>query len=115
MSVAVGNQAVHLPSVAAPVAAMPTGIFKEWLEIRGFGVITPDDGSDDVLMHREVATPGHGVLSSGDKVEYEIPPDDGQERRHRLLILCLKVTRTQCARLHEAADEQLARISKLQF
>merc|ERR1712224_1071411 len=56
---------------------MPTGTVKKFFEEKGFGFITPDDGSEDVFVHRKC----HGedrsaYLEQGDKVTYEVEWDD---------------------------------------
>ena len=55
---------------------MPTGTVKFFNTTRGFGFITPDDGSKDVFVHiSAVERSGLGQLTEGQKVSFEIQPD----------------------------------------
>jgi cold shock protein len=56
---------------------MPTGTVKWFSEEKGFGFITPDDGSRDLFVH-ETALTGVGLrpLSEGKKVTYTSQPGD---------------------------------------
>jgi CspA family cold shock protein len=52
---------------------MSTGIVKWFSSSKGFGFIAPDDGGDDLFVHRsEVKMDGYVTLDEGQKVEYEI-------------------------------------------
>lgn len=55
---------------------MATGTVKFFNDEKGFGFITPDDGSVDVFVHVSGLARG-GSLTQGDKVDYDI----GQDRR----------------------------------
>ncbi len=49
------------------------GKVKWFNEKRGFGFITPDDGSKDVFAHfSAITSKGFKSLAEGDEVEYEI-------------------------------------------
>ncbi len=51
---------------------MPTGTVKWFSDERGFGFITPDDGSKDVFVHHSaIQADGFRTLAEGAKVEYE--------------------------------------------
>jgi len=55
---------------------MATGTVKSFDSARGFGFITPDDGSEDVFVHiSTVERSGLGYLSEGQKIEFDIEPD----------------------------------------
>ncbi len=52
---------------------MPTGTVKFFNTARGFGFITPEDGSKDVFVHIfAVEEAGLSILTEGQKVEYEV-------------------------------------------
>lgn len=55
---------------------MTTGIVKFFNAARGFGFISPDDGSKDVFVHiSAVESSGLGALQEGQKVSFDIQPD----------------------------------------
>ena len=55
---------------------MATGIVKFFNQTRGFGFITPDDGSKDVFVHiSAVERSGLAGLNEGQKVNFEVQPD----------------------------------------
>ena len=56
---------------------MPTGTVKFFNEAKGFGFITPDDGSDDLFIHISNIDPSEGHLTEGQQVSFEI----GQGRK----------------------------------
>ena len=52
---------------------MSTGTVKWFNSTKGFGFITPDDGSDDLFVHySEIRTDGYATLDEGQKVEFEV-------------------------------------------
>jgi len=52
---------------------MPTGKVKWFNEQKGFGFITPDDGSDDLFVHHtSIMVEGFRSLREEQKVEYEV-------------------------------------------
>lgn len=53
---------------------MKKGTVKFFNNARGFGFITPDDGSEDVFVHKNNL---HGEIAEGDKVSYEV--EEGQK------------------------------------
>jgi CspA family cold shock protein len=54
---------------------MPTGTVKWFNDQKGFGFITPDDGSTDLFVHQS-AIVGEGSLREGAKVTYEAEAGD---------------------------------------
>ena len=52
---------------------MKTSTVKWFNEKKGYGFILPDDGDDDLFVHRsEIQSEGQATLNEGQKVEYEI-------------------------------------------
>jgi CspA family cold shock protein len=52
---------------------MATGIVKWFNEAKGFGFITPDDGSEDVFAHfSEIQGNGYKSLKEKQRVEFEV-------------------------------------------
>ena len=59
-------------------STMSTGKVKWFNEQKGFGFITPDDGSDDLFVHHtSIIAEGYRVLQEEQEVEYE----EGQGRK----------------------------------
>jgi len=51
---------------------MQTGHVKWFNAAKGFGFITPDDGSSDVFVHHSaIDIKGYRTLNEGDAVEFE--------------------------------------------
>lgn len=51
---------------------MPTGTVKWFSDDKGYGFITPDDGSTDVFVHHTaIVADGFRTLEEGAKVTYE--------------------------------------------
>ncbi len=52
---------------------MPQGTVKWFSQDKGYGFITPDDGSEDVFVHFSgIAGEGFRNLEEGEKVSYEV-------------------------------------------
>jgi CspA family cold shock protein len=52
---------------------MPTGKVKWFNEAKGFGFISPDDGSRDVFVHfSAIQTQGFRKLDEDQKVQFEV-------------------------------------------
>jgi CspA family cold shock protein len=57
---------------------MATGTVKWFSDEKGYGFITPEDGSKDLFVHHTgIAGEGFKSLSEGAKVEFE--PTEGQK------------------------------------
>lgn len=55
---------------------MATGTVKFFNTTRGFGFISPDDGSKDVFVHiTAVNQSGMTTLNEGQKVTFDVEPD----------------------------------------
>ena len=55
---------------------MPTGTVKFFKTDKGYGFITPDDGSRDVFVHvSAVQDSGLTTISEGQKLKFEIQED----------------------------------------
>jgi cold shock protein len=56
---------------------MPTGTVKWFNDEKGYGFITPDDGSKDVFVHQTaIVAEGFRSLEEGTTVEYETESSD---------------------------------------
>jgi CspA family cold shock protein len=56
---------------------MPNGTVKWFNPEKGFGFITPDDGSKDLFVHQSaISGEGFRSLNEGDKVTYEPEESD---------------------------------------
>jgi CspA family cold shock protein len=56
---------------------MPTGTVKWFNPDKGFGFITPEDGSKDLFVHHSaIDGDGYRSLDEGEKVSYETQPSD---------------------------------------
>eukprot|EP00521_Asterionellopsis_glacialis_P005946 CAMPEP_0195269446 /NCGR_PEP_ID=MMETSP0706-20130129/13777_1 /TAXON_ID=33640 /ORGANISM="Asterionellopsis glacialis, Strain CCMP134" /LENGTH=126 /DNA_ID=CAMNT_0040324563 /DNA_START=55 /DNA_END=435 /DNA_ORIENTATION=- len=54
-----------------------TGNVKWFNTVKGFGFITPDDGSDDVFVHQtEIQSEGFRSLADGEQVEFKMGTDE---------------------------------------
>ena len=61
---------------------MATGTVKWFNDDKGYGFITPEDGSKDVFVHHSAITgEGFKSLAEGAKVEYEV--EQGPKVRRR--------------------------------
>jgi CspA family cold shock protein len=51
---------------------MPTGVVKWFSSEKGYGFITPDDGTPDHFVHHsEIQAEGHRSLDDGARVSFE--------------------------------------------
>ncbi len=54
---------------------MATGTVKFFIDEKGYGFITPDDGGDDLFVHySNIAGTGRRTLENDAKVEFEVAP-----------------------------------------
>jgi CspA family cold shock protein len=87
-----GPQAEHVvplgPGAGAPAAADGADGTVTWYdEDKGFGFITPDDGSADVFVHARALTEGLTWLTEGDRVGYEVVQGErGPQARELYLV-----------------------------
>ena len=62
------------------VATMATGTVKFFNTQKGFGFITPSDGSKDVFVHiSAVERAGMSTLNEGQRLTYEIVTERGKQ------------------------------------
>jgi CspA family cold shock protein len=65
-----------LLNITLEVIHMTTGTVKWFNESKGFGFITPEDGSKDVFVHfSAIASEGFRTLAEGQQVTFEV--EDG--------------------------------------
>ena len=68
---------------------MTTGTVKWFNSVKGYGFISPDDGSKDAFVHiSAVERAGLSGLDEGQKVEYELQPGrDGKSSAENLKLV----------------------------
>ncbi len=67
---------------------MVQGTVKWFSDQKGFGFITPDDGSPDVFAHfSEIQSEGFKTLPEGQKVEFEVQQGDKGPRAAGIRIV----------------------------
>jgi CspA family cold shock protein len=66
-------------------SAMATGTVKFFNTQKGFGFITPSDGSKDVFVHiSAVERAGMSTLNEGQRISYEIVTERGKQAASNL-------------------------------
>jgi len=69
-------------------AHMERGTVKMFSVTRGFGFITPDDGSPDIFVHvNSLKMSGIPSVSAGDRVEYERVQDNKGWQAYRVALV----------------------------
>ncbi|OII76968.1 cold-shock DNA-binding domain-containing protein [Cryptosporidium andersoni] len=59
-----------------------SGVCKWFDSAKGFGFITPDDGSEDIFVHQQnIKVEGFRSLGQAERVEYEVETDDKGRRK----------------------------------
>jgi cold shock protein len=67
---------------------MATGTVKWFNDEKGFGFITPDDGSKDLFVHQSaIVGDGHRTLAEGAKVSFESEPSDKGPRAANVSVV----------------------------
>ncbi len=67
---------------------MPTGTVKWFNRIKGYGFISPEDGSQDAFVHiSAVEQAGLDDLQEGQKLKYELEPGrNGRQAATNLVV-----------------------------
>eukprot|EP00421_Protoceratium_reticulatum_P023373 CAMPEP_0168397726 /NCGR_PEP_ID=MMETSP0228-20121227/21213_1 /TAXON_ID=133427 /ORGANISM="Protoceratium reticulatum, Strain CCCM 535 (=CCMP 1889)" /LENGTH=93 /DNA_ID=CAMNT_0008411209 /DNA_START=59 /DNA_END=337 /DNA_ORIENTATION=+ len=65
-----------------------SGTVKNWNDEKGFGFIGPDDGGEDVFMHRTALPQGEEV-QQGDSVRFDVSWDDrkGKSKANNVTVV----------------------------
>jgi len=67
---------------------MSTGKVKWFNDAKGFGFITPDDGSKDLFVHfSSIQAAGFKTLKENDKVQYDVEQSAKGPRAGNLKVL----------------------------
>lgn len=75
-----GNDCRGVFHTAKDIAIMATGTVKFFNTQKGFGFITPTDGSRDVFVHiSAVERAGMSTLNEGQRISYEIVTERGKQ------------------------------------
>eukprot|EP00419_Tripos_fusus_P009745 CAMPEP_0172661824 /NCGR_PEP_ID=MMETSP1074-20121228/4967_1 /TAXON_ID=2916 /ORGANISM="Ceratium fusus, Strain PA161109" /LENGTH=129 /DNA_ID=CAMNT_0013477655 /DNA_START=81 /DNA_END=468 /DNA_ORIENTATION=+ len=82
-----------------------TGTALRWRDDRGFGFIKPDDGGDDIFVHRNSLGEGRDQrLEEGDRVEYEECFDDRKGKTNAENVVDLKEAEAAAEEAEAEAD-----------
>ncbi len=81
-------------SIILPLGECDEGNCKVVNDSKGFGFITPDDGSKDVFVHQTaIASSGFRSLAEGDRVEFQTEQGPkGPQAKDVYSIFCLSLT-----------------------
>jgi cold shock protein len=67
---------------------MPQGTVKWFNDEKGFGFISPDDGSKDLFVHQSaIQSEGFRSLEEGAKVQYEAEDSDKGPRASNVQVI----------------------------
>jgi cold shock protein len=55
---------------------MASGIVKWFSDEKGYGFITPDEGEEDLFVHRTSLSERGGALADGERVSFETEPGE---------------------------------------
>ena len=67
---------------------MQTGTVKRFNKIKGYGFITPDEGSNEIFVHfSEVQVAGYKELKEGQRISYELAQGDRGEYATKVQLL----------------------------
>lgn len=84
-----------------------TGLVKWFNADKGFGFITPDDGSKDVFVHfTAIQSNEFRTLNENQKVEFSIEQGHGSERCYALrlpLLLNISISAVHVVMVHSTA------------
>ena len=65
-----------------------TGTVKKFVDDRGFGFITPDEGDGEVFFHQsEIAMEGVRALEEGQRVEFEVEEGEKGLRAKQVKVI----------------------------
>merc|ERR1712226_1766650 len=77
----------HQSSLAVPLTMSKTGTIKKFFEDKGFGFVSPDDGSDDVFVHVKDNAELEGC-EAGDTVTFDSEYDDRKGKYKGVNLSC---------------------------
>ncbi len=67
---------------------MPTGTVKHFNDQRGFGFITPEDGGEQVFVHRSaIQAEGVETLAEGAQVEFDVVQGEKGPRADNVVVI----------------------------
>lgn len=77
---------------AMPLSPLRThrGDVTKWLDTRDYGFIAPDDGGNDVFVHRTALQPRSCAIGEGDRVEFEV--EEASPGKRQRATSCRKLT-----------------------